>query len=260
MGTTEIEVHDAENRIEEDWVEPFRRALEMHGRPADKHKWYIVWARKFAQRIEGRTLREVTRKDVEDFLATLSTSPGIAPWQTDQAADSLSILIGSIFGQGWARTVRSPSPPPPPDIPIPTGDDPVDRLRYVIRCRNYSARTEKSYAFWVSRFLSFCRECGVEPGTDTVRAFLERLVISGNMTASTQSQALNALAFHFKNVLGESFGELGDFRKSKRPKKLPVVLSREEVRRLPHAPALLRHPPARVGRGHPHGAGTARTQ
>jgi integrase len=52
------------------------------------------------------------------------------------------------------------------------------------------------------------------------------------MSASTQSQALNTLAFHFKNVLGESFGELGDFRKSKRPKKLPVVLSREEVRRL----------------------------
>jgi integrase len=182
--------------------------------------------------MEGRSLREVTRKDVEDFLATLSTSPGIAPWQADQAADSLSILIGSIFGQGWAWTVRAPSPPPPPDIPIPAGDDPVDRLRYVIRCRNYSARTEKSYAFWVSRFLFFCRERGVEPGTDTVRAFLERLIISENLSASTQSQALNALAFHFKNVLGESFGDLGDFRKSKRPKKLPVVLSREEVRRL----------------------------
>ena len=232
MGTTEIGIHDAENRIEQDWAEPFRRALEMHGRPADKHKWYIVWARKFAQRMEGRTLREVTRKDVEDFLAMLSTSPGIASWQADQAADSLSILIGSVFGQGWARTVRAPSPPPPPDIPIPAGDDPVDRLRYVIRCRNYSARTEKSYAFWVSRFLSFCRECGVDPETDAVRAFLERLVISENMSASTQSQALNALAFHFKNVLGESLGELGDFRKSKRPKKLPVVLSREEVRRL----------------------------
>jgi len=49
---------------------------------------------------------------------------------------------------------------------------------------------------------------------------------------STQSQALNALTFHFKNVLAEPFGDLGDFRKSKRPKKLPVVLSREEVRRL----------------------------
>ena len=108
----------------------------------------------------------------------------------------------------------------------------MDRLKYAIRCRNYSARTKKSYAFWVSRFLSFCRECDVEPGTDAVRAFLERLVITGHMSASTQSQALNALTFHFKNVLAEPFGDLGDFRKSKRPKKLPVVLSREEVRRL----------------------------
>jgi integron integrase len=67
---------------------------------------------------------------------------------------------------------------------------------------------------------------------NVVRAFLERLVISGNMSASTQSQALNALSFHFKNVLGEPFGDLGDFRKSKRSKKPPVILSREEVRRL----------------------------
>jgi integron integrase len=179
-----------------------------------------------------KTLREVTRKDVEDFLFTLSTSPDIAPWQTDQAADSLRILVGSVFGQDWARSVRAPAPPPPPDIPVPAGDDPTDRLRYAIRCRNYSVRTEKSYTFWVERFLSFCGEGGVEPGTDAVRAFLERLVVSENLSASTQSQALNALMFHFKNVLGLSFGDLGDFRKSRRPKKLPVVLSREEVRRL----------------------------
>ena len=224
--------HDVRNLIEEDWKGPFRRALEMHGRPADKHKWYIIWVRKLEKSMKGKSLRQVDRKDIEDFLATLSNSPSIAPWQVDQAADSLSILIGSIFGQEWVYSVRSPAPPPPPYIPVPVGDDSIDRLRYTIRCRNYSVRTEKSYAFWVSRFLSFCRDCVVEPGTNAVRAFLERLVISGNMSASTQSQALNALAFHFKNVLGEPLGDLGDFRKSKRPKKLPIVLSREEVRRL----------------------------
>jgi integron integrase len=232
MDTDEIRDHDAETREEEDWVEPFRRALGLHGRPADKHKWHVVWARKFAKRIKGKTVREVTRKDVEDFLVTLSTSPGIAPWQTDQAADSLRILVGSVFGQGWARSIRAPAPPPPPDIPVPAGDDPLDRLRYAIRCRNYSVRTEKSYAFWVERFLSFCGEGGVDPGTDAVRAFLERLVVSENLSASTQSQALNALAFHFRNILGQPFGDLGEFRKSRRPKKLPVVLSRGDVRRL----------------------------
>ncbi len=223
---------DAETRVEEEWLEPFRRALDLHGRPADKHKWHIGWVRKFAKRTAGRAVREVTRKDVEEFLATLSTSPGIAPWQTDQAADSLRILIGSVFGQEWSRLIRAPALLPPADISVSAGDDPLDRLRYTVRCRNYSLRTEKSYAFWVKRFLSFCREAGVEPGADAVRAYLEHLVIAENLSASTQSQALNALTFYFKNVLGRPFGDLGDFRKSRRPKKLPVVLSREEVRRL----------------------------
>ena len=79
----------------------------------------------------------------------------------------------------------------------------------------------------------------LEAGADTVRAFLERLVISENLAAATQSQALNALVFHFKNVLGTPLGDLGDFKKSKRPRKLPVVLSREEVRHLVEA---LDHP------------------
>jgi integron integrase len=217
---------------EEEWVPPFRRALTLHGRPGDRHKWYIVWARRFARRIGGRTLREATSKDVEEFLATLSTSPGIAPWQTDQAADSLRILIGSVFGQDWGRSIHPHALPPPSDIPVPEGDDPQERLRYVIRCRNYSERTGKSYAFWVERFLSFCREAGVEAGADSVRAFLERLVISRDVSSSTQAQALNALTFYFRKVLGRPLGDLGEFRKSRRAKRLPVVLSREEVRRL----------------------------
>jgi integrase len=217
---------------EEDWVAPFRRALELHGRAADKHKWHIAWARKFAKRMGAGGVRGATREDVDAFLAMLSTSSGIAPWQTDQAAASLRILIGSVFGQEWARVVRAPLPPPPRDIPVPDGDDPVGRLRYSLRCRNYSMRTEKSYAFWVERFRAFCREGGVDMEADAVRAFLERLVISSDVSAATQAQALNALSFFFQAVLQRPFGNLGEFRKSRRPKKLPVVLSREEVRRL----------------------------
>jgi hypothetical protein len=56
-------------RVGEEWLEPFRRVLDLHGRPADKHKWDIGWARKFAMRIGGGTVREATRKDVEEFLS-----------------------------------------------------------------------------------------------------------------------------------------------------------------------------------------------
>jgi len=209
MGRDESVSHDAGDRIEDEWIEPFRKALGLHGRPADKHKWHIIWVRKLAVWMRGKPLRQLTREDAEGFLATLSTSPGIADWQLDQAADSLRILIGSVFGQDWAHSIHAPAPPPS-DIPVPVGDDPIEKLKYTIRCRNYSALTEKSYSFWVERFLVFCKEAQVEPGTDAVRAFLERLVISANMSASTQSQALNALVFHFKHVLGTPFSDLGD--------------------------------------------------
>ena len=82
------------------------------------------------------------------------------------------------------------------------------------------------------RFLAFCRDGGVEPNADAVRAFLERLVMAEQMSSSTQAQALNALVFHFKHVVGTPIGDLGEFQRSKRTRKLPVVLSREEVRRL----------------------------
>jgi len=216
----------------EPWTSPFRNALSLRGRPESRLKWYFVWARRFAAFLPGSSFHLASREDAERFLSMLASSPGISAWQVEQAADALTILLGSVFGQEWARTIRIPDTPPPPDIPLPKGDEPAERLRYAIRCRRYSVHTEESYVFWVNRFLAFCRGGDVEQDADSVRAFLERLVIAEQMSAATQAQALNALVFYFKHVVGTPFGDLGEFQRSKRPRKLPVVLSREEVRRL----------------------------
>jgi len=230
MGNDFVEDH--RGAPPETWAAPFRKALSLRGRPEARVKWYFIWARRFAVFLSGRSLHLATREDAEGFLTTLASSPGIAAWQMEQATDALTILLGSVFGQEWARTIRIPAPPPPPDVPLPKGDEPGERLRYAIRCRRYSVRTEESYVFWVNRFLAFCRDGGVEQDTDSVRAFLERLVMAEQMSASTQGLALNALVFYFKHVVGTPIGDLGEFQRSKRPRKLPVVLGREEVRRL----------------------------
>ena len=230
MGTDFDENH--RGAPPESWAVPFRKALGLRGRPDSKLKWYLIWARRFAACLSGRPLHLATRNDAEGFLTTLASSPGINPWQVEQATDALTILLGSVFGQAWARTIRIPALPPPPDVPLPKGEEPAERLRYAIRCRRYSIRTEESYVFWVNRFLAFCRDADVGQDADSVRAFLEHLVMSERMSASTQGLALNALVFHFKHVIGAPFGDLGEFQRSKRPRKLPVVLSREEVRRL----------------------------
>jgi len=230
MGTDFDEDHRGEPS--ESWAVPFHKALGLRGRPDSKLKWYLIWARRFATYLAGKPLHRATRNDAEGFLTTLASSPGINAWQVEQATDALTILLGSVFGQEWARIIRIPTPPPPPDVPLPKGNEPVELLRYAIRCRRYSVRTEESYVFWVNRFLAFCRGGGIEQNTDSVRAFLEHLVVAEQMSASTQGLALNALVFFFKHVVGMPFGNLGDFQRSKRPRKLPVVLGREEVRRL----------------------------
>ncbi len=109
----------------------------------------------------------------------------------------------------------------------------LERMATEIRRRKYSIRTEQAYESWVCRFILFCGD--QDPATvsaDRIRAFLEDLAVRGQVSASTQSQALNALVFLYKQVLGRSLDELGDFARAKRPKRLPVVLERSEVARL----------------------------
>ena len=116
----------------------------------------------------------------------------------------------------------NPSPAPPPKL--------LDRVRHACRVRHYSIRTESAYHDWVERFIRFH---GIRhPGTmrePEVNAFLTHLAVARNVTASTQNQAMCALLFLYAAVLGEPLDELQVVRAT-RPKRLPVVLTRDEVR------------------------------
>jgi integron integrase len=106
----------------------------------------------------------------------------------------------------------------------------LDRLRTAIRTRHLSPATERSYVGWAKRFLS--RQAGARPedlGEAEVGRFLSDLATAG-VSASTQNQALNALLFFFQHVLGRKIGMLKGVVRAKRPRTLPVVPTREEVR------------------------------
>ncbi|MDH5259486.1 MAG: integron integrase [Gammaproteobacteria bacterium] len=109
----------------------------------------------------------------------------------------------------------------------------IDRVVAEIRLRQYSIRTEQSYIDWVVRFLLFSK-CKTEADLSVgqISAYLEHLAIKRNVAASTQSQALNALVFLFKQILNIPVEEKIDFKRAKKPKRLPVVLSRNEVTRI----------------------------
>ena len=109
----------------------------------------------------------------------------------------------------------------------------VERLREAIRSRHYSRRTEKAYWYWVRWFVHFHgKRHPAEMGAAEVSAFLGWLATERNVAAATQNQALSALLFLYKRVLGVELPWLGDLVRAQRPVRLPTVLSESEVRRL----------------------------
>ena len=108
----------------------------------------------------------------------------------------------------------------------------LEQLRSAIRVRHYSPRTEKSYTYWARFYIRFHKmRHPRELREPAVEAFLGFLAEKRKVSASTQNQALNALVFLYKHVLAEPLGEFSAPR-AKRQRRLPVVLSQEEISRI----------------------------
>jgi integron integrase len=107
----------------------------------------------------------------------------------------------------------------------------MDRVRAAIRARHYSRRTEDAYAIWIRRYIFFHqKKHPAAMGAEEVNAFLTDLAVSRNVSASTQAQALSALVFLYRHVLDDPLPWLNEIVRATRPRRLPVVLTREEVR------------------------------
>jgi integrase len=99
--------------------------------------------------------------------------------------------------------------------------------------RHYSARMEEAYVSWIKRIILFHgKRHPLEMGEDEITRFLSALAVHGQVSASTQNQALCALVFLCRHVLGQNLGWLDDMVRAKRPPRLPVVLTRPEVKAL----------------------------
>jgi integron integrase len=109
----------------------------------------------------------------------------------------------------------------------------LDRVRERLRVKHYSIRTEEQYVSWIRRYVLFHgKRHPREMGEREVEAFLTHLAVAGNVSASTQNQAKAALLFLYAQVLGVELGWLGGVTTAKSARRLPVVLTEEEVRAL----------------------------
>lgn len=128
---------------------------------------------------------------------------------------------------GWRGSVAavhetSPAEPPKPRL--------LDRVRAALRMRHYSRRTEGAYVAWIRRYILFHgKRHPAEMGAPEITRFLSWLAVDSKVAPSTQNQALSALLFLYREVL-EDVPWLDDVVRVKRPQRLPVVLTRDEVR------------------------------
>lgn len=106
----------------------------------------------------------------------------------------------------------------------------LDQVREQIRLRHYSIRTEAVYLEWVKRFIRFHKyRHPQEMGAPEVEAFLSDLAVRRDVSASTQNQALSAILFLYRQVLQIELPWMDGVIRARRPQRLPVVLTREEV-------------------------------
>jgi integron integrase len=144
--------------------------------------------------------------------------------ETVNVHKSANRILGVIDGGlSVATHSKAPAANPKPKL--------LDQVRQAIRKRHYSDRTEKAYIHWIKRFIFFHdKRHPLDMGETEIGQFLSSLATDRRVSASTQNQALNALLFLYKEVLSKPVGLVAGVVRAKRPQRLPVVLTKDEVR------------------------------
>ena len=107
----------------------------------------------------------------------------------------------------------------------------LEQLHQALRSRHYSRRTEQTYFQWVKRFIYFHNvRHPAEMAEPEINAFLTHLAVKERVSASTQNQALSAILFLYLHVLNRKIGDLGNVIRARKPKRIPVVMTQDEVK------------------------------
>lgn len=225
-------------------------------------RWYVIRTEHYINAFPDKRLAEHCPEDVNEYLRKQGKNNRIADWQFRQIVDALQKLW-EMLGAEWfenvdwehwlnsvsltdthptvadkasveetLRTLKNVKRSNLTDI-RKRHHDLLKELLVQIRQRGYSIRTEQTYETWVSRFIGYHNNQDPRKlGKDEVVSFLQHLAVGRGVAASTQNQALNALIFFYEHALKQPLGNLGEFIRAKRPKKLPVVLTPGEVQQL----------------------------
>ena len=228
-------------------------------------RWYVKHAESYIKYHQGLKLSRHQPEQVESFFTFKSRQKRLKDWQFRQIIQAIELLFCELVKTKWSRTfpwgqwselsTSLPSAHASRSRDTSVFDvksidlealgsfntrlleqvldkypEYIQDLIKVVRVKNYSIRTEHAYLNWVLRFFRFHNlKDPAGFSENDISSFLDHLVIKRHVSASTQSQALNALIFFYKHVLERQMSDDIAFQRSKRPRRLPVVLSRSEV-------------------------------
>lgn len=220
-------------------------------------KWgyCTAWVLKFGKFLTPRSFYQATLPDVEGFYGVL-LQESRSRWQVEQADEALKLVFQNLYPMEWAKEWKPVWPEGamtgrPLNRPALKLEDPawagrsdvgelperylpfLEEVKGRVRAMQYSYRTEQTYVDWVRRFLVFAQPANREGvGSEAARAFLSYLAVKRGVAAATQNQAFNALLFLFKEVLRKEFGLLEGVQRAQQRRRVPVVLTRTEVKAL----------------------------
>lgn len=226
-------------------------------------RWLVIHAETYIKHHSGSRLKSHTPETLAEYLEGVCDTQKLSDWQFNQVVDSLKILFVDMVKTEWAshfpwdewygqaRSLSSDHATVAREQPLESINylgkkdealffevrkqypEAIERLVTEIRVRQYSIRTEKAYVSWLVRFIVYHnREDPSLLNQNHIVQYLEYLVVRRNVSANTQNQALNALAFFYRKVLKTELEDFHEFLRAKKPKRLPVVLTRGEVKQL----------------------------
>ena len=210
-----------------EWLLSSRLVKEQHA------PFHVKWVRRFLERPVSGPMNLAERVDA--FVEQVRSWDGIKDWQVTQADQALRLYFHNFKKDvDWLSARKAVVNDAQGGLDCSAA---IAALRQRLRVKHYSYSTEQTYVHWSHRFLEFVvKQTGdrqpltVEP--DHLKDFLAYLALQRNVSASTQNQALNAILFLFREILGLDAGDLAMGIRAKRGTHLPVVLSVDETRRL----------------------------
>lgn len=233
-------------------------------------RWYVRHAEAYIKAHKGIKLAEHSVENVEQYLKVKGRNKRLEDWQFKQIIGAIRLLFSEMVQAPWANEfpwdewINQADTLPSHHATVARDFQPINveaiteglstkskngstlfnqvfacypehiqNLITKIRVLHYSIRTEQSYLQWFLRYVRF--HALQDPkmlSEPDIGKFLEYLAIQRKVSASTQTQALNAVIFFYKHVLQRELNESIDFARPKKPRRLPVVLSRDEVKLL----------------------------